>query len=176
MMKIIEVNLAHEGVHDRQVGADAHPGDDPGDHELRVVRRQRVVERPEAGQRHRDHQHVAAADAVGDRAQHQRAHDVAGEVEHHRRLERLQRVLRRAARLEGHARLDERDVDVEDVVEGEQEAEPDHPDEEVGQRPGVDAVQPGEHVAWRRPPGGHGLVGGAHFRGLTPKRHQSSDF
>src|SRR4051794_17333386 len=70
------------------------------------------------------HQHVAPAEPVGHRAEHQGADDVAGEVEQHGQLQRAERRLRRAPRLEVHAALDERHVDVEDVVERDRKPVP----------------------------------------------------
>jgi hypothetical protein len=58
-------------------------------------------------------------------AEQDRAGDVADEVERARHPDRVQRVDGRAARLERDAALDERHVDVEHVVEGEQEPQAD---------------------------------------------------
>src|SRR3954469_527395 len=60
------------------------------DDEVRVVRRERVVERAEAGERHRRHEHVPPAVAVGQRAEEQRADDVAHEIQEHRELQRVE--------------------------------------------------------------------------------------
>ena len=86
----------------------------------------------------------AAAVAVGERAEDERADDVSGEVQDDRELQRVEGRLRRAPGLQGDATLDERHVDVEDVVEGEEEARPEDPDEEERERPDVDPVETGE--------------------------------
>jgi hypothetical protein len=125
MTKMSEVNCARERrgatspmnvLTIAQVGADAEARDDARDDEVRVVGGERVVERADAGQRHRHHQHVAAAVAVGERAQDERADDVAREVQDDGELQRIEGRLGRAPGLEGDAALDERHVDVEDVV------------------------------------------------------------
>ena len=101
-------------------------------------------EQAQAGEDHREQQHVAPPDAVGHRREDEGADHVAGQVEHHRDPQRGHRVGRRAAVLERHAALDERHVDVEHVVEREHETQADDPDEHERHRPHADAVEPGQ--------------------------------
>ena len=74
-------DLADVRVDDRQVGADADAGDDARQHELRVVGGERVVQRSQAGEEHREQQHVAPPDAVGDRGEGERADHISGQVQ-----------------------------------------------------------------------------------------------
>jgi hypothetical protein len=74
-------DLADVRVDDRQVGTDADAGDHAGQDELRVVGGERVVQRAQAGEEHREQEHVAPADAVGDRGEEERADHVTRQVE-----------------------------------------------------------------------------------------------
>ncbi len=154
-------DLPDVGVDDREIGADRHAGNHAGEHEVGVVRRQRVPQRADPGEQHRHQQHVAAADLVREGAEEERARHVAGQVERDGDADCVECGLRSTARLEREAALDERHVDVEHVVEGEKEAEADDPDEQERHRPHVEAVEPGQHPLGRVAVGSRAPAGGS---------------
>jgi len=89
-----------------------------------MLKPKNTIEAPE----HREQQHVAPADAVGDRGEEERADHVTRQVEDDRHAQRGHRVGGGTAMLQRNTALDERHVDVEHVIEREQEAGTDDPD------------------------------------------------
>ncbi len=138
-------HLADIGVHDRQIRANADASDEARDIKIGDVITQCAIQRANGCDRQSQHHGIAPPKAIGYRSQAQGTEDIAHQIEQRRYANASRGDLRRTPGHNLDTRLNEGDVDVEDIVEREQEAHAKHEEKCRMKCPNSNSVLAGNH-------------------------------
>jgi hypothetical protein len=159
-------HLVDVGIHDSEVGADTNAGNCPSGDEPPVSIDHCGNHRPYAGDDHGHQEKIPASHSVCQRAEDQGADDIADEIEKNRRADIIRRRWWCAVRDDLGARLDERHVDVKNIVQRKKKADANYSNKQPWEGPDRDPVQSCNQHS-------RGLVVGLHRSGSLPARFPS---